>query len=305
MQMAELTQSCPNLQNVFDLAALIRMRNRPVSEAIGKIKFAQREMGFLPLDQRDQAEADLKRLIEERKVVEKIFEREMQIIYAGTLLSGNPEGIYRFVKQYPVYDKGGDKDAAISALEDLKVAMSHGVGSLNHLLKENKPIHQEDLLSSIISPVFPLGDLLTYLSLSQRDFTMFVKIALITLFFFVIIFLANAIQTIIQKIRGSLILRGAEDFQGQCCLLLSRFYFWNQLLLIPDKFPLRDLILRLRICSRTPMRNLYNSKPNRCHGHHHECLPVDSSGHFHHMPFSYFPSEKRGNEIRAQAEAIG
>ena len=155
MQMAELTQSCPNLQNVFDLAALIRMRNRPVSEAIGKIKFAQREMGFLPLDQRDQAEADLKRLIEERKVVEKIFEREMQIIYAGTLLSGNPEGIYRFVKQYPVYDKGGDKDAAISALEDLKVAMSHGVGSLNHLLKENKPIHQEDLLSSIISPVFP------------------------------------------------------------------------------------------------------------------------------------------------------
>ena len=111
MQMAELTQSCPNLQNVFDLAALIRMRNRPVSEAIGKIKFAQREMGFLPLDQRDQAEADLKRLVEERKVVEKIFEREMQIIYAGTLLSGNPEGIYRFVKQYPVYDKGGDKDA--------------------------------------------------------------------------------------------------------------------------------------------------------------------------------------------------
>ena len=84
MQMAELTQSCPNLQNVFDLAALIRMRNRPVSEAIGKIKFAQREMGFLP-DQRDQAEADLKRLVEERKVVEKIFEREMQIIYAGTL----------------------------------------------------------------------------------------------------------------------------------------------------------------------------------------------------------------------------
>ena len=69
-------------------------------------------MGFLPLTKRDQAE-DLKRLVEERKVVEKIFEPEMQIIYAGTLLSRNPEGIYRFVKQYPVYDKGGDKDACI------------------------------------------------------------------------------------------------------------------------------------------------------------------------------------------------
>ena len=229
MQMAELTQSCPNLQNVFDLAALIRMRNRPVSEAIGKIKFAQREMGFLPLDQRDQAEADLKRLIEERKVVEKIFEREMQIIYAGTLLSRNPEGIYRFVKQYPVYDKGGDKDAAISALEDLKVAMSHGVGSLNHLLKENKPIHQEDLLSSIISPVFPLlgGDLLTYLSHSQRDFAMFVKIALITLcFFFVIIFLANAIpKPSFKRSESHLILRWSRRFSGAVLLAFVSILF--------------------------------------------------------------------------------
>ena len=52
MQMAELTQACSDLQGVFDLSALIRMRNRPLSEFIGKIKAAEQELGFLPLDQR-------------------------------------------------------------------------------------------------------------------------------------------------------------------------------------------------------------------------------------------------------------
>ena len=46
MQMAELTQSCPDLQAVFDLAALIRMRNGPLAEAVGKIKSAKRKALF-------------------------------------------------------------------------------------------------------------------------------------------------------------------------------------------------------------------------------------------------------------------
>ena len=53
MQMAELTQACSDLQAVFDLSALIRMRNRPLSESIGKIKSAEQELGFLPLDERE------------------------------------------------------------------------------------------------------------------------------------------------------------------------------------------------------------------------------------------------------------
>jgi len=44
MQMAELTQSCPDLQAVFDLAGLIRMRNAPLAEATGKIKSAKRKI---------------------------------------------------------------------------------------------------------------------------------------------------------------------------------------------------------------------------------------------------------------------
>ena len=47
IQMAELTQSCPNLQGVFDLAALIRMLNRPLSSAIGNIKEENRKSGLL------------------------------------------------------------------------------------------------------------------------------------------------------------------------------------------------------------------------------------------------------------------
>ena len=49
MQMAELTKSCPDLQGVFDLAAMVRMRNRPLSVSIGEIKQLRREINFLPL----------------------------------------------------------------------------------------------------------------------------------------------------------------------------------------------------------------------------------------------------------------
>ena len=64
------------------------------------------------------------------------------------------------------------------------------------------------------------GDLLTYLSHSQRDFAMFVKIALITLcFFFVIIFLANAIpKPSFKRSESHLILRWSRRFSGAVLL---------------------------------------------------------------------------------------
>ena len=77
------------------------MRNRPLSEAIGKIKAAERELGFLPMDQRQEARENLEALNGREKVVEKDFERELQVIYAATLLSSDPSGIYQFVKNYP------------------------------------------------------------------------------------------------------------------------------------------------------------------------------------------------------------
>jgi hypothetical protein len=155
IQMAELTQSCPNLQGIFDLSALIRMRNRPLSESIGKIKAADRELGFLPMNEREDARANLRRLIEEKKVVENDFERELQIIYAATLLSSNPTGVYQFVKNYPVFKKDGDLEAAVSALRDLRIAMSHGKGALDHLLEQGKPIHQDGPFLSSVSKVLP------------------------------------------------------------------------------------------------------------------------------------------------------
>ena len=49
MQMSELTKSCPDLSGVFDLAAMIRTRNRPLSVSIGQIKQKTRLMNFMPL----------------------------------------------------------------------------------------------------------------------------------------------------------------------------------------------------------------------------------------------------------------
>ena len=75
IQMAELTQSCPDLQGVFDLAALIRMLNRPLSASIGKIKEANRELGFLPMDKREEARNQLLEMIEEKKVIQAKFDK--------------------------------------------------------------------------------------------------------------------------------------------------------------------------------------------------------------------------------------
>jgi len=196
MQMAELTKSCPDLQGVFDLAAMVRMRNRPVSVSIGEIKQFQREINFLPLAERVEARKELAKLEQEGEIIRKDFESELKIIYAATLLSGDPSGVHRFIESYPVYEKDGDKEAAVAALNDLRTAMFYGQGALQHLLNQNKPIHEDGILESAVSPVFPVigGFLLTYLSHGYRDLAIFCKIALIvTSFFFLLLFLSNVL----------------------------------------------------------------------------------------------------------------
>ena len=141
IQMAEVTQSCPNLQGIL-ICSLVRMRNITAFQRQLVKSKQQKESSdsYLWINSRRlRAES----LMEEKKVVEKDFERELQVIYAATLLSSDPSRIYQFVKNYPVYEKDGDLEAAVSALEDLKIAMSHGKNSLQHLLKYGKPIHEE------------------------------------------------------------------------------------------------------------------------------------------------------------------
>ncbi|MAH26157.1 MAG: hypothetical protein CMI19_04300 [Opitutae bacterium] len=196
MQMAELTKSCPDLQGVFDLAAMVRMRNRPVSVSIGEIKQMQREINFLPLAERVEARKKLSKLQQEGEIIRKDFENELKIVYAATLLSGDPSGVHRFIESYPVYKKDGDKEAAVAALKDLRTAMFHGEGALQHLLDQNKPIHEDGVLESTVSTVFPVvgGFLLTYLSHGYRDLAIFCKIAFIVgSFFFLLLFLSNVL----------------------------------------------------------------------------------------------------------------
>jgi hypothetical protein len=189
IQMAELTQSCPNLQGVFDLAALIRMLNRPLSSSIGKIKETNRQIGFLPMNEREESRNQLLEMVEEKKVIQSQFDHNLRIIYSATLLTGNPSGILRFISNYPVYSKDGDDDAVEHALDDLKLAMSYGKGALDHLLERNKPIHQDGIMVDLVKPLFPVlgGGLLTTLSHTNFDISISLKISLLILSFFTLL----------------------------------------------------------------------------------------------------------------------
>ena len=72
----------------------------------------------------------------------------------ATLLSGDPSRVHRFIESYPVYDKDGDKEAAVAALQDLRTAMFHGQGALLHLLDQNKPIHEDGFWKVWFHPLF-------------------------------------------------------------------------------------------------------------------------------------------------------
>ena len=195
MQMAELTQSCSDLQAVFDLSALIRTRNAPLAEAVGKLK-AEKSKLLFPSADRSGASIDLKKFEDNVTKEEKAFEEDLRIIYAATLLSGDPTGLRNFVESYPVYDMGGNKDAAESALQDVKLAMSYGSESLKHLLERNQPIHEKGPVLSMVSSVFPLfgGDVLTHLSHTNRSLALFLKMTLVgSAFFFLLLFLSQAL----------------------------------------------------------------------------------------------------------------
>jgi hypothetical protein len=188
MQMAELTQSCPDLQAVFDLAALIRMRNAPLAEAAGKIKSAKRKLLF--------PSADLEELEHNKTMAGKKFEEDLRIIYAAALLSGDPSAVLKFVESYPVYEKAGDKIAAEAALEDIKLAMSYGSESLRHLLARNQPIHRKGPVLAFVSTVFPLfgGNVITHLSHSHHTFALFLKLTLLgAAFFSLLLFLSQVL----------------------------------------------------------------------------------------------------------------
>ena len=195
MQMAELTQSCSNLQAVFDLSALIRTRNAPLSDAIGKLKSEKRKLLY-PTGEESKEPIDLEELEHNVTVAENKFEEDLRIIYAATLLSGDPSGLLNFVESYPVYDKDGDKIAVEAALQDVKLAMSYGSESLKHLLARNQPIHRKGPVLSMVSSAFPLfgGDVLTSLSHSNRSLALFLKMTLLgSAFFCLLLFLSQVL----------------------------------------------------------------------------------------------------------------
>ena len=218
MQMAELTQACSDLQAVFDLSALIRMRNRPISESIGKIKSAEQELGFLPFDERENGRKKLTRLIEEKRRVAKKFEEELRILYGATLLSSDPSGLLRYIEGYPVFKRDGDKQAAVFALEDIAYAMSFGSGALKHLIARGKPINEQGFVSSIVSPFFPVfgGNILTYLSHSYRGSALFIKISLIVSSLLVILFfIANVLpKPAHHRSKSYFLIRWTAKFSG-------------------------------------------------------------------------------------------
>ena len=84
-------------------------------------------------------------MIKDKKVIQAKFDRDLQIVYSATLLSGNPSGILRFVSNYPVYQKDGDEDAVEQALNDLKLAMSHGKEPWTIFLSGINPFTKVDL----------------------------------------------------------------------------------------------------------------------------------------------------------------
>ncbi len=224
MQVAELTQACSDLQAVFDLSALIRMRNRPLSESIGKIKLAEQNLGFLPFEERDEGRKKLVQLIQEKQVVKKKFEDELQIIYGATLLSGDPSGLLNYIESYPVYKKDGDKEAAEAALEDISLAMNYGDESLKHLLVSGQPINKKGFISNMVSPLFPLfgGKILTILSHSYRGSALFVKITLLMSSLIILfIFLSTVLpKPAYHRSKSHFFLRWTVKFSGSVLVAL-------------------------------------------------------------------------------------
>ena len=135
----------------------------------------------------------MNKLVENNEIVRKDFEREMKIIYAATLLSGDPSSLHRFIESYPVYEIDGDEEAAISALRDVRSAMYHGEGALLHLLEQNKPIHEDGFIKVLQHLYFPSwGRTVDLFFPSISRLALSIKIFLIvSCFFFLLLFLSK------------------------------------------------------------------------------------------------------------------
>ena len=238
IQMAELTKRCPDLKGVFDLATLIRMRNRPLSEVAGKIKAARREISSLAPEETEGKKVELENLYAEREETEKRFQRELSVVYAATLLSGDPSGVLSYVKSFPVYDADGDENATVAALDDMKFAMGHGAEALKYLLQMRKPLHNPGPVLSTIQPVFSVvgGGVLTWVSHAYRKTAMFLKLS-----FFLIAgaLFSTAIANLLPKPDysrsvGSPILRFLRNFTvGSMACVLVLFLLEPTLLQTP------------------------------------------------------------------------
>ena len=176
------------------------------------------------MDEREEARAQLLKMIEEKKVVQSQFEYNLQIIYSATLLSGNPFSILRFITNYPVYERDGDEDAVERALDDLKLAMIYGKGSLDHLLARNKPVHENGFVVNLAKPLFPMlgGGLLTSLSHKHRDLSISLKIILLLgSFFCLILFISKTLpKPSFQRSSSHFALRWTRRFSASTLFAL-------------------------------------------------------------------------------------
>ena len=71
--------------------------------------------------ERERGRKKLVNLIEEKKLVRKKFEEELRIHLRCHFVSADPSGLLRYIEGYPVFKKDGDKEAAVSALEDISM----------------------------------------------------------------------------------------------------------------------------------------------------------------------------------------
>ena len=198
IQMSELTKCCPDLKSVFDVAALLRMRNRPVSEATGKIKAKRYELRQLVREEAESRKSELDKLYRERESAENVFRRELSVIYASCLLSDDPSAVFTYIENYPVFNRGGDDNASIAALQDLETAMAYGGSSLAHLLEMERVVHRPGAFLNFLQPVFPLvgSGPLTWLSHAFRKTALVLKL---TLFLFAGALFASAFAGLLPK----------------------------------------------------------------------------------------------------------
>mgnify|MGYP004408636249 CR=1 FL=1 len=133
-QMAELLDSCPNLQAIDDMAALVRLTAAQSMELKSRLKrLAQKE------DNESAAEIkSLQRLLEE---AQKDFDLDFATVYAAALLSDDPSAVLRYIQDYPV--SGSDREER--ALADLRFAMTKGSAGLDYLLQLGLPVYESEL----------------------------------------------------------------------------------------------------------------------------------------------------------------